>query len=33
MTGMISAQNSYSANLKTMQTQSEMTGTIIDIKG
>ncbi|MDY0362931.1 MAG: flagellar basal body rod C-terminal domain-containing protein [Desulforegulaceae bacterium] len=33
MTGMISAQNSYSANLKTIQTQSEMTGTIIDIKG
>jgi len=33
MTGMITAQNSYSANLKTIETKSQMTGTIIDIKG
>lgn len=32
-TTMISAQNSYNANLKTIETQSQMTGSIIDIKG
>lgn len=32
-TGTISAQNSYNANLKTVETADQMTGSIIDIKG
>ncbi|MDY0132083.1 MAG: flagellar basal body rod C-terminal domain-containing protein [Desulforegulaceae bacterium] len=33
MTEMVAAENFYTSNLKTIETQSQMTGTIIDIKG
>jgi|GEM_PF-6358764 flagellar basal-body rod protein FlgC len=33
MTDMVSSEKAYTANLKTIGTQSEMTGSIIDIKG